>query len=101
MRIHTRTIVGVLGWLFFIPLSAWILALLERKRIIGTEPYSFFAIIFILLLWALWIFGKQFSYWPITIKRVLLFVGYAALMSGLAYVGLFMAYFAVVFSFGE
>jgi len=103
MTTYSRTAASLLGWFISIPLVPWILSFLDHKRIINPNisEHLFFAHIFLLLFWALWIFGKQFSYCPATIGRALLFIAYVLLLWALAYMGVVLAYFAVVFSFGE
>ena len=71
------------------------------RQALGADKQVLGVVLFAQIIWALWIFGRQIPYAPITIEKLILFVAYLALMTCLAYAGAITAYYAIIFTMGE
>lgn len=86
----------VLIWMLSIPASALLDVWLTSKKGIRIPEAVLPVFLLTLLVWALWIFGKSFSYRPFTVGKALTFAGYVGVISLAAIAGLGLAYVAVV-----
>ena len=87
-------------WLFSIPLFGSFVTWLAREKRIDTPDWVHCAYLSAMLAWALWIFGRCFSYRPASLGRVLGFAVYVGVIGCAAAVGLLLEYIVIVMYLG-
>ena len=96
-----RAAVELSVWMFSIPLYVAFITWLSRSKRIETPDWIFQLIcIAFMPLWALWIFQKNFQYLPVNPNRIIYFCIYLLMALAATYVGVVMAYLAVVLFLG-
>lgn len=100
MKAVIRAALELLAWMSSIPLaiafSTW---LLRSKRI--EIPDSVYPIhLGLMLLWALWIFQRNFLFWPMTLRRGVCLCVYLGAVAVAACAGVALGYVAVVMFLG-
>ena len=97
---RTAIALHICGWTLFIPLWIYGASWLKNSTDVQVDGLVFVAFWVFMVGWALWIFGDQFSYTPLTARKILGFACYILLMGSLGTIGFLASALAVALQFG-
>lgn len=100
MKAVVRAALELLAWMSSIPLAVAFATWLSRSKRIEIHDSVYFIHLGLMLLWALWIFQRNFRFWPMTLSRGVCLCVYLVAVTVATCAGGALAYVAVVMFLG-